>query len=94
MFIRKRVRPPLFISKQTRDANPVGALSFAFDTPYFTPSPVTGSGINAGSYRQEGGHVIGQAQNGVQLSYGGLYTGTYALQPLRAENYVTESATL
>lgn len=88
MFWRKRVSPPLHVSIQTRDGNPVGALSFAYDTSFFTPSPITGTGVNTGSYVQEAGTQIPVYQQGTVLGYGGLFTGTFAMQPLAHEDYV------
>ena len=88
MFGRKRKRPQLYASIQTRDATPIGAMGTAFYTPWRCPVAVTGTGINAGSYTQEGGAQLMQAQ-GVQLvGLGGLVTGTYAHQPLSPADYV------
>lgn len=88
MWFRKRLSPPLYVSVQTRDANPVGVLGFAFDTPYFTPVPITGTGINTGGYVQESGVQMPVYQQGTMMGYGGLFAGTYALAPLTNEDYV------
>lgn len=92
MFARKRLRAPLFVSLQTRPADAVGTRGFAFWTPYRTPSPLLGAGIVAGDYRQEAGRQIVQQQVGVNLSYGGLYSGTAAMQNLVDGGYVSREA--
>ena len=92
-FWGKRVSPPLYVSLQTRSAEAIGALSFAFQTPWRTPAPLTGTGVYCGSFQQEAGHQIVQLQNGAALGYGGLFTGTYAQQPLVDTDYLTGGAT-
>lgn len=87
-FRRKRVSPPLHVSIQTRDANPVGVLGFAYDTAYFTPAPITGTGVNAGSYVQEAGMQVPVYQTSTLQQYGGLFSGVFAAQPLQSEDYV------
>ena len=89
MLGRKRQRAPLFISIQTRPAEAVGAHSFAFSTPYFTPVPLLGSGVAAGSYGAESGRQLVQMQNGTEQGYGGLFSGVYAAQNLVKKDYVT-----
>ena len=90
MLIKKRLRPPLFFSSQTRSAQADGVLGFAFYTPYFTPSPILGTGTFTGSYNAEEGRQLMQAQNGVQLDYGGLFSGTFAAQNLVKESYLRD----
>ena len=92
MAKRGRLRPPLFFSAQTRPAEAVGTMGFAFYTPYFTPSPLLGTGVFTGSYNGEEGRQLTVQQVGQQLSYGGLFSGTLAYQPLSAESYLKDQS--
>lgn len=88
---KRRLRQPLFVSLQTRPAEAVGTTGFAFYTPYFTPAPLLGAGVVYQATLKEGGPLMQQAQNGVTLSYGGLFAGTFAHQNLVKKSYIEDA---
>lgn len=88
MFWRKRIRPPISVSLQTPNAVPVGALSYAYWTPYRTPAPLLGTGVPVGSYIQEQGRTYYQPPVTYLYGLGGVFTGVFAQQPLSDPDYV------
>ena len=83
-----RLQAPLYFSVQTRPAVADGVLGFAFFTPYRTTHTLLGTGTIAGNYQQEAGQQLVRGQYGDNLSYGGLFAGITAQQPLSDTDYL------